>query len=419
VVLAKHRNNRPRLIKGRYDVYDESKTGSGEVPMFDPAFNLKTGGQKVLSFSLVQLMANYIKEVGTSRYIENYLEDYYRLSAATIKNLKKTATVGISDFPKNLRYLEKLIEHLLEEHEFKTISEFIGKSALNYGSFIQPSKGCVLRGLHYVKFSTADIKKIQERLDDDLVAEGLSWSRDKVLKHAKKFATYNKFFKFKKAYATWSGAKLLKAISTDPGKIIEVDILGLLPASRRYARDMYRNKGEPETKRLMKQLKRYMTDLKMWDGKVYVGDIWTWQDLVDRLRDAAKRARFKPYQKSILEELREERVRKRELLETKKAREDLERERTARQKAEQKEQSAQREAQEAKDVAKAIEESVKTAEEERAQRVEQVEQVEQVEEPVKTKKMEEELEESEEEGEKSEEEGEKSEEVVKEVLKNE
>ena len=109
---------------------------------------------------------------------------------------------------------------------------------------------------------------------------------------------------------------------------MELDLLGLLPAIHRYARDKKRDKGLPREKRLMRQLKKYLKALKILDPYIRIEDVWSWQDLVDRLRDAVDRARWRPVGNTILSELREERQ-KRAIKEA-----ELEKERARREKAE-------------------------------------------------------------------------------------
>ena len=168
--LLNHLGRKPKLIN----------VTLGGVPPPEPeilggAETIKNlGGMDSLAIRLLDLFKPYIKEVKDSKYLEKYLEDYYRLSASTIKTLKKDATnpEKNKNVEKSLRYLYQLIQEIIEDHDMSSVQDFIGKSAITYGSFVSAEKRGLLHEIVYAPVSR-DLKPVEKILDEQLSIEVL------------------------------------------------------------------------------------------------------------------------------------------------------------------------------------------------------------------------------------------------------
>lgn len=240
----------------------------------------KRGGYEDDIEKIIKMMKPYIKEVG-HEHIEKYLEDYYDMSAGDIRALRKERTK--LEVPKDLQYLAVLVEDIFDQHELRNEYDFIKKSDLTYASFLPDSKAALLfraRG----KVDSTNLKRVRDALDDFLTKEDIHLSSEKLKKEAQKFLKYHKLFKFKASRAEWPMDKLAKALKSDPDKVLDVDILGILPDLRKHARWLKEKKTD---KRAIKQIRRSLTDLgllRSYPEFTWAG-IWTLDDLADRLRD--------------------------------------------------------------------------------------------------------------------------------------
>lgn len=198
---------------------------------------------------IITLLKPYIKEKG-SKHLENYLLNYYNYSKAQTRILKE----------KNVQFLQTLIEDILEEHNIKNKDEFIDKSNITYRSFLPITQKNLLCNQEKYEFSKKCLKKIADHLDIFLTKEDLILHRNKIRKLTEQFAKYNKLFKFKKDKSKWSTTKLRSMLKKDPHQVLEVDLIGLRPALKRFAKKQAHQKID---KHLLNRIRKYMTMLEI------------------------------------------------------------------------------------------------------------------------------------------------------------
>jgi hypothetical protein len=186
-----------------------------------------TGGSE-LSSDIINVLDPYILETKKVKGVQNlctYLEKYYEI----VPNKKKDEN-----------YLKKLISKIVYDNKINSVNEFISKSNINYGCFLNEPKKCFIYEIYkYYKPSDEDIKKIASLSSITNIEE---------------FLKYNKFYKLKSTYVNKPVSKIRTEARKNPEKVFEIDYISLMP------------KFEVQD---IEKVNNYLINLKILDNKIH------------------------------------------------------------------------------------------------------------------------------------------------------
>ena len=256
------------------------------------------GRVKDVADEIYERMVPYAKEVGEDNVVE-YLLTYLDYSAAKKTRLKKEK-----------HPLRSVIDEIYLDHDIKDLEDFLRKTRMNYGAFLDDAKrGILTSAILNADISDKDRKAIKHLYDAYLNEEEVFLTGSKLKEKVEELLLAYREFKFKKGVAKMPLDKIKKLAKS--GKAFELDLLGMRAAMQREAR---RISLRDRDKDVMARLKRDMTRLKLLREypDIYLDDVLTIDELSRRLSREANR--ISPLRKSsyivspILSDLARERA---------------------------------------------------------------------------------------------------------------
>ena len=256
------------------------------------------GRVKDVADEVYERMVPYAKETGEDDVIE-YLLTYLDYSASKKSRLKKER-----------HPLKAVIKEIYLDHDIKDVEDFLRKTRLNYGSFLDDERrGILTSALLHADISDKDRKAAKHLYDNYLNEEEVFLTGSNLKEKVDELLLAYREFKFKKGVAKMSLDKIKKL--TKSGKGFELDLLGMRSAMQREARRIASRDG---SKDVISKIKRDMTRLKLLREypDIYLDDVLTMDELARRLSRAADR--ISPLRKSsylvspILSDLARERA---------------------------------------------------------------------------------------------------------------
>jgi len=194
------------------------------------------GSDKVVSMKVLHKITPYMKEVGTPKYVEEYLENYYDYKPHKIRVLRAESEDG--PIAPRYAYVHELIADIVRKHDLESAEEFLKNSKLTYKEFLSPEHRELLDyAPRSANTSREELKKISKLFDKYLVASGTHIIKSKLLDKTEDMIHSNKIFKFKSGKAKLPPKRLKLLIDKDPSKVFELDYVGLIP-------DMYKRAVE-------------------------------------------------------------------------------------------------------------------------------------------------------------------------------
>lgn len=258
------------------------------------------GTTNILSLKILDKMIPYLKEVKSSKDVEEYLAKYFEYPAKELRELKENP---ISGAPTKYQFLHTLISDIVDRNSIESPEQFFEKSELTYQEFLpRETRSLLTDAKRLGKVSAQDLKKVSKLLDDYLSEEGTYLTKNKLEMEAEDFIRSNKVFKIKADKATMPPKKLEQLIEKDPTKVFELDLLGMIPAMQSYAVKKRKVSKEDELKR---QLEKDTETLELFrkypDSGAYSAS--TIRDLARRMENAAIKLYGRPYASSLLSDL--------------------------------------------------------------------------------------------------------------------
>ena len=244
--------------------------------------------------STYDLLKDYAKEVGTSKHVEKYLEDTFKIKSLKVKDGSK----------KDIKYpkLYNLIEQIINQNNIKSPEDFIKFTKMSYVWFVPENKKQLILGAYKYDVDSEEVK--------DLFDEYLSGSQgSQKFDNYDAFVSSHKFFKLKPTFAKKSVAVIKKA----KGRAFAFDVIPMLPDIKEIVKDLkdkQPNIFEKAQSKLMADdyekhlLRRALRNLIYNDYPVYI------EPVVDRF---ARRRLFEGSNRAEIERQRQELVRQQRL----------------------------------------------------------------------------------------------------------
>jgi hypothetical protein len=255
------------LVIGGFIIYSNRLPVSGRDEIYGP-YEISGGAEDSLA-TIVDLISQYTDDFGETN-VAQYLETYYNYSADSIESLHRQAERD------GKKYLHLLIEQIMKKRDYSTAYEFIGKAHLTFAAFLSEDKReflCEPRSTENISASTGGFSKLKTTLDKFLRKESIYLNDDTLDEELKNFLKITSKYRLITRIAKMDAKRIKKEIADNAGANYELDVLGLLPALRAFAKqyeEQYRTKQE------FKQLKRSLDDM----------GVLSLADLAERLRNA-------------------------------------------------------------------------------------------------------------------------------------
>jgi len=194
-------------------------------------------------------MLPYIKEVGTSRHVTEYLAEYHQHPGLARFKRSKDKINGI---PARHRTLYLLLEELLTGDKYTTVEEFVYRSELNYGKFLPKTK----RALIDEAYKSADIHTagITRPLDEYLRKKSIQLTISQLQDKARELAKDHRLYKFKSGMKGKSLKTLRAKIKKDANEVFEPDWMAIV--SRLCEPDIVEVPGEVRGLTLLEEIRR-------------------------------------------------------------------------------------------------------------------------------------------------------------------
>jgi len=200
------------------------------------------GSDKVVSMKVLHKITPYMKEVGTPKHVEEYLENYYDYKTHKIRILRDEAEDVRA--PPKYKYIYTLISDIVRKRDIESAEEFIKNSKLTYKEFLSNKHRELLDyAPRSGNVSREQLKKISKLLDKYFIAAGTHIVKSKLLDKTDDLIHANKIFKFKSGKATLDPKRLKLLIDKDPSKVFELDYIGLIPDMYKTAVDSASSKA--------------------------------------------------------------------------------------------------------------------------------------------------------------------------------
>lgn len=172
---------------------------------------IRGSADSMVTERIYDLMKVYAKEVGTSKYVEEYLKKVFKLEIPS-EGMKKNVK-----YPK----LYRLIDDIVFYHDIESPEEFMKLSRMSYVWFLPKEKRPLV--LNAYKYKINIIKDIDDIFEDYLPSRLVSSAaKDELLD---KFAASHMYFKLKPQYAK----KSIAYIKKQKAKAFSLDIMPILP----------------------------------------------------------------------------------------------------------------------------------------------------------------------------------------------
>jgi len=223
-----------------------SKTGTFEFNELNQCnadlASIVGGSDKIVSMKVLDKITPYMKDVGTPRHVEEYLENYYDYKTHKLRILRDESEDVRA--PPKYKYIYTLISDIVQKHNIESAEEFIKNSKLTYKEFLSDKhKDLLDYAPRSGNVSREELKKMSKLLDKYLIAAGTHIVKSKLMDKTDDLIHANKIFKFKSGKATLDPKKLKILIDKDPSKVFELDYIGLIPDMYKAAVDSASSKA--------------------------------------------------------------------------------------------------------------------------------------------------------------------------------
>lgn len=193
------------------------------------------GAEKIVSLRVLNKITPYLKEVGDSKPIEEYLLKHFEYRAHQRDELRNAATRD-ELAPKKYKMLHTIIADIINNNNIYTAEEFIKRARLTYREFLPDEYRKIFD--EYVRRAQPvkeDVKKVSKIFDKYLSDEGTYLIKSKLLDKTNDLIRTNGEYKFKHGRLDLTPAKLRAMAVSDPKKVFELDYVGMLPAMHEQA----------------------------------------------------------------------------------------------------------------------------------------------------------------------------------------
>lgn len=267
------------------------------------------GAEKIVSLRVLNKIMPYLKEVGDSRPIEEYLLKHFEYRASKREELHDIALLD-ELAPKKYKMLHTIISDIINNNNIYTAEEFFRRSRLTYREFLPDEYRQIFD--EYSKRAQPvkeDVKKVSKIFDKYLSEEGTYLVKSKLLDKTDDLIRTNGEYKFKPGRLDLTPAKLKSMAVTDPKKVFELDYVGMLPAMHEQAEASASKRAHEYGRRpveydLRKQLERDIETLRlMRDYPSTLARQREREEIARRLELAAARLYSPSYARKLLKDL--------------------------------------------------------------------------------------------------------------------
>jgi len=236
---------------------------------------------------VLEKMRPYLKEVGESSHVIDYLVSYFDYPAKRTQALDRESRSN-RNAPDKYKFLHTVIADIMLRYDIGNAEDFFKKTNMSYSALLPKPKRCLLLEAPVVaSISAPDRKKAKELLDNYLSDAGHYLTKSRLNTQVDEFLQFNRVFKYKSDKVDWPLDKLKSIAAKSPDKVFELDLLGLRAAAWDWAQA--HGSGDKDTQ-LIKQLKRDIEKLKLLRDypTLYISDVRTVDELANRLQLAAE-----------------------------------------------------------------------------------------------------------------------------------
>ena len=253
LVFATFRGNTlPTVVAGGKDL-DECPcpcAGACECPKGGCECLMKGGYEpNAKAMQVFEYMLPYIREVGTSKHVTEYLAEYHQHPGLA---RFKRSTEKVNGIPTRHRTLYLLLEELLAGDKYTTVEEFVYRSELNYGKFLPKTKRAIIDDA----YKSADIRTagITRPLDEYLRKKSIQLTTSQLQDKARELAKDHRLYKFRSGMKSKSLKTLRAKIKKDANEVFEPDWMAIV--SRLCEPDIVEVPGEVKGLTLLEEIRR-------------------------------------------------------------------------------------------------------------------------------------------------------------------
>lgn len=266
------------------------------------------GAEKIVSLRVLNKITPYLKEVGDSKPIEEYLLKHFEYRAHQRDELRNAATRD-ELAPKKYKMLHTIIADIINNNNIYTAEEFIKRARLTYREFLPDEYRKIFD--EYVRRAQPvkeDVKKVSKIFDKYLSDEGTYLIKSKLLDKTNDLIRTNGEYKFKHGRLDLTPAKLRAMAVSDPKKVFELDYVGMLPAMHEQAEASatlsLREKSQSVEEELRRQFERDIETLRLLrDYPSTLARQRERDEIARRLELAAARLYSPSYARKLLKDL--------------------------------------------------------------------------------------------------------------------
>jgi hypothetical protein len=285
--------------------------GVGEESLRECSKDIVTfvgGAEKIVSLRVLNKIMPYLKEVGDSKPVEEYLLKHFEYRSSAREDLYDKAPRD-ELAPKKYKLLHTIISDIINNNNIYTAEEFIRRARLTYREFL-PDEYRTIYDEHVKRAQPVkeDVKKISKMFDKYLSEEGTYLIKSKLLDKTDDLIRTNSEYKFKPGRLDLSPTKLKSMAVSDPKKVFELDYVGMLPAMQEQAEASASKRAHeygrrPAEEELRKQLDRDLETLRLLRDYPYTSARQRERDeLARRLELAASRLYGPAYARKLLKD---------------------------------------------------------------------------------------------------------------------
>jgi hypothetical protein len=294
-------------------LFNSQKKGDGECNDLQKCsrdiVRLVGGDEKIVSLRVLNKIMPYLKEVGNSKPVEEYLLKHFEYRTTKREELRDDASRD-ELAPKKYKMLHTIISDIINNNNIYSAEEFFKKSRLTYQEFLPDKYRRIFD--EYVKRAQPakeDVKKISKIFDKYLSEEGTHLIKSKLLDKTEDLIRTNVEYKFKPGRLDLTPDRLKAMAVSDPKKIFEIDYVAMLPAMHEQAEASANKKAHEYGRRsdnddLRRQLERDIETLRLLrDYPSTLTRQREREEIVRRLELAAARLYSPSYARKLLKDL--------------------------------------------------------------------------------------------------------------------